>query len=184
MDVRQAVADNLRAIREERKLSLDAAAQLSGVSKSMLGQIERGEVNPTISVLWKIAAGLKVSFTALIELPREDVMLVRQKDIKPFVEDEGRYHNYPVFAFDAERGYEQYRIILEPGGSLGAKPHMAGTEESIIVFSGILLMTVDGQTYRLEKGDGLRFRADVPHGYAAGGDEAAEISMVIRYKDQ
>lgn len=53
------VAENLKRLREERKLSLDAVAKCSGVSKSMLGQIERGVTNPTISTLWKIANGLK-----------------------------------------------------------------------------------------------------------------------------
>ena len=48
------VAENLKRLREERKLSLDAVAKCSGVSKSMLGQIERGVTNPTISTLWKI----------------------------------------------------------------------------------------------------------------------------------
>ena len=43
------IANNLKRIRDERKLSLDKVADLTGVSKSMLGQIERGESNPTIS---------------------------------------------------------------------------------------------------------------------------------------
>ena len=42
-NISQLVADNLKRLRKERKLSLDAVAQCSGVSKSMLGQIERGE---------------------------------------------------------------------------------------------------------------------------------------------
>ena len=50
MDVTGMVANNLKALREERRLSLDAVAKLTGVSKSMIGQIERGEVNPTISL--------------------------------------------------------------------------------------------------------------------------------------
>ncbi len=53
------IAENLKRLREERKLSLDNVSRLSGVSKSMLGQIERGEVNPTVSTVWKISNGLK-----------------------------------------------------------------------------------------------------------------------------
>ena len=67
------VAENLKRLREERKLSLDAVAKCSGVSKSMLGQIERGVTNPTISTLWKIANGLKISFTSLMMRPETDV---------------------------------------------------------------------------------------------------------------
>ena len=57
-DINAVLAENLRRMRENRRLSLDAVARLTGVSKSMLGQIERGEVNPTVASLWKIAGGL------------------------------------------------------------------------------------------------------------------------------
>ena len=50
-----------KADTQQKKLTLDAAAGLTGVSRSMLAQIEKGEVNPTISVLWKIANGYKSS---------------------------------------------------------------------------------------------------------------------------
>ena len=59
------VAKNIKRLREENKLSMDELAKLSGVSKSMLAQIERGDGNPTISTLWKISNGMKVPFDAL-----------------------------------------------------------------------------------------------------------------------
>ena len=80
------VAENLKRLREERKLSLEAVAKSSGVSKSMLGQIERGVTNPTISILWKIAHGLKISFTSLMMRPETDVELVRRSAIAPLVD--------------------------------------------------------------------------------------------------
>ncbi len=58
------LAENLKTLRANRKLSLDKVAELTGVSKTMLSQIERGESNPTIHTVWKIANGLKISFTA------------------------------------------------------------------------------------------------------------------------
>ena len=71
-NINSVVADNLKRLRDERKLSLEATAKLSGVSKSMLGQIERGEANPTVSTVWKIAGGLKISFTDLMTRPEKD----------------------------------------------------------------------------------------------------------------
>ena len=56
MEIYQAVGQNIHRIRKAQQLSIDRAAALSGVSKSMLGQIERGLVNPTVSVLARIAA--------------------------------------------------------------------------------------------------------------------------------
>ena len=52
MNVNDAISQNARAARERKKLTLEKAAELTGVSRSMLAQIEKGEVNPTISVVW------------------------------------------------------------------------------------------------------------------------------------
>lgn len=181
MDVTTVVAANARAIREGKKLTLDAAAAATGVSRSMLAQIEKGEVNPTISVLWKMANGYKVSFTSLVERRGDDVSVIRQGEIVPLSEDNGRYWNYPVFPFDEKTLFETYRIVILPGGVLEAQPHMRGAEEYITVFTGRVEITVDGRTVALAAGDSVRFRADVPHGYHNPGGETTELSMLIYY---
>lgn len=183
MDVNRAVAANLKAIRERRKLSLDRVASLSGVSKSMLGQIERGDVNPTISVLWKIANGLRVSFSALIERPSGALEVVRAGDVQPLIEDGGRYLNYPLFGFDERRRFEQYRIEIKPGGSLRAQAHMPGTEEFITVFQGRVELRSDGAQNALETYDSIRFKSDVPHEYHNAGEQSAVLSMTIYYAE-
>ena len=71
MEINAVVSENARRLREEKRLTLDEAARLTGVSRSMLAQIEKGDVNPTISMVWKIANGYKVSFTSLVEPARE-----------------------------------------------------------------------------------------------------------------
>ena len=71
MEIYQAVGQNIHRIRKAQQLSIDRAAALSGVSKSMLGQIERGLVNPTVSVLARIAGGLHVPIEQLVECREE-----------------------------------------------------------------------------------------------------------------
>lgn len=51
----------------------------------MLSQIERGETNPTISTLWKITTGLKVSLTELIETALPSKSLITKEEIVPLV---------------------------------------------------------------------------------------------------
>lgn len=65
-DLTAIIANNLAEIRHQRKLSLDKLSELSGVSKALLGQIERSESNPTVNTLWKIASGLQIPFNRLI----------------------------------------------------------------------------------------------------------------------
>ena len=54
-EIQLILAKNLKTIREKEKLSLEKVAQLTGVSKTMIGQIERGESSPTLTTIWKIA---------------------------------------------------------------------------------------------------------------------------------
>lgn len=181
MDVTGLVAENARRIREEKKLTLEGAAAATGVSRSMLAQIEKGEVNPTISLLWKMANGYKVSFTSLVEEREQAVSVIREEDAHPLSEDEGRYLNYPVFSFDEKTLFETYRIVIKADGHLSAQPHMRGTVEYITVFQGQVEITVGEGTFALAQGESIRFRADVPHAYRNPGEETTELSMIIYY---
>lgn len=180
MDINSAISYHVKTAREERKLTLDAAAALTGVSRSMLAQIEKGDVNPTISVLWKIANGYKVSFTSLIENPGSENSFI--PCTSPIAEDvDGKYLNYPTFPFDDQKLFEMYRIVMEAGGHLEAEPHLAFSEEFITVFEGSVEITVGDSAYRLNAGDSLRFRADQTHSYKNIGDCKSSLSMLISY---
>ncbi len=179
--INSVISENLRRLREERKLSLDATAKLSGVSKSMLGQIERGDVNPTVSTVWKIANGFKVSPTDLMIRLQEDTQLVRRADVPMVAEDGGRYRNYPIFPFDPVRRFEMYEIEMDPGAHLEAEAHPDGTQELITVFAGCLTVSVNNEKLTAPDGSSLRFRADRPHAYDNNSGELCRMSMVIYF---
>lgn len=181
MDINTAVSQNIKHIREQKKLTLDAAAKVTGVSRSMLAQIEKGDVNPTLSVLWKIANGYKVSFTSLIEQSSKQATILPLKDITPIVEDEGRYTNYPVFTFDEQRLFETYRIVIAPNGSLQAEAHLSGAEEYITVFGGNVEVEVGDTVYSLNEGDSIKFKADIAHSYRNIASREVILSMIIYY---
>lgn len=181
MNINSAVSQNIRHIREEKKLTLDAAANVTGVSRSMLAQIEKGDANPTISVLWKIANGYKVSFTSLIEQAPEPATVIRADAVSPMVEDNGKYKNFPAFGFDEQRSFETYRIVIAPGGSLQAEPHLTGTEEYITVFAGCIEIKAADEVFFLVEGDSIRFMADVAHSYKNVGQNEVLLSMLLYY---
>ena len=175
------IAENLKRLREERKLSLDNVARLSGVSKSMLGQIERGEVNPTVSTVWKISNGLKISFTQLMSRPEADIEFVDKSDIQPLIEDNGKFRNFPVFPFDSERRFEMYSLEIDGGGHLDAEAHPKGTQEFITVFAGEVTINVNNDNFVITTGNSMRFKADSPHSYKNTGSVVCTLSMVIYY---
>lgn len=180
-DLNFIIANNLKTIREGRKLSLDKLSEITGVSKSMLGQIERGESNPTVTTLKKITVGLKISFTALLDNPRPKVDIVKFDDILPITEDDGRYRVYPVFPFDEYRRFEIYIVEFDVESSLKASAHPDGTEEFITVFEGELKVSLENEEFIIKKGDSIRFFADKPHIYSNIYTSLTRLSLILYY---
>ena len=78
-------------------MSLDQTAEQTGVSKSMLAQIERGTANPSLGVLGKVTSGLRIEFQELIQPPREELsVLVTPQELLPTKELEGQYRVWTV----------------------------------------------------------------------------------------
>ena len=179
--INSVISENLKRLREQKKLSLDGVAKLSGVSKSMLGQIERGDVNPTISTIWKIANGLKISFSELLSRPAAEYEVVEFQSMQPLLEDNGHYRNYLIFPFEENQRFEMLYIEMDPGSHLDAEPHPEGTEEYLTVFSGELSVAVNGETFTASNYSSIRFAADRPHRYQNTGSQVCRISMVISY---
>lgn len=182
MDIRDNIAENLKAIRTQKHLTLDEASRLTGVSRSMLSSIEKGDVNPTISVIWKIANGYKVKFSSLMEDKGESYHIIRSESIKPLTEGDGCYINYPEFPFSDKTLFETYRIRIDRGGHLEAQPHIKGCEEYITVFSGEVCITAGKESADLKEGDSIHFYADQPHSYRNIGEDTVWLSMILYYR--
>jgi transcriptional regulator with XRE-family HTH domain len=182
VNVQTNLAENLKEIRAKKKLTLDEASKLTGVSRSMLSAIEKGDANPTISVIWKIANGYKVKFSSLMEDRKQTYHIIRAQDIQPLTEGDGRYINYPGFPFDERTLFETYRIRIDRGGHLEAQPHTPGTEEYITVFSGKVEISAGEESAELSEGDSIHFHADVPHSYRNVGTKTAWLSMILYYR--
>ncbi len=150
-DLNLIIGNRLKTIRNNRNLSLSEVSEITGVSKAMLGQIERGQSNPTVSTLWKIANGLKVSFSMFIDENKEDLKVIYQRDITPIIEDDNKMKLYPIFPFDPKEGFEVFTIELEPGCNHISKPHNDGVEEYIIVTEGELEIEIDTETFVLKR---------------------------------
>lgn len=181
--INEIISENLKKLRELRNLSLDKVSKMTGVSKSMLGQIERGEVNPTISTLWKISYGLKISFTQLMSRPEREVEFMEKNSIAPITADDGKFRAYTIFPFDDKRRFETYSIEVDSGGKVSAEPHPQGTQEFITVYSGEITVAVDEKEYMLYSGNSMRFKADRTHSYRNCGSDICTMSMVIYYPE-
>lgn len=173
------VAGNIKRLREEIKLSMDELAKLSGVSKSMIAQIERGEGNPTLSTLWKISNGMKVPFDALTVRPKEAHEIVKISEVPPLFENDGKVRNYALFPDNENRRFAIYYLELDEGSYWESEAHLRGTTEFITVFSGTIEIQVDEKHFTVKPGESIRFKADTAHSYQNVGNEIAIMHMTI-----
>jgi transcriptional regulator with XRE-family HTH domain len=175
------VGENLRALRRARDMSLDELAAVSGVSRAALSQIESAKTNPTIGILWKVAAGFGVPFSDLLGESRRAASVMRRADTQVLQSGDGRFHSRPLAPAGASPLLEMYELRLAARSRHTSEAHAAGTREIVNVLSGALRLTTAGQTYDLGAGDSVLFAADTPHVYENPGSSEARYHDVIVY---
>ncbi|MCI2062718.1 MAG: XRE family transcriptional regulator [Eubacteriaceae bacterium] len=183
--ISEAIASNIRSLRKSRKMSMGDVAEVTGVSKSMLGQIERGESSPTISTLSKISTGLNIPFAALLETKEKGTMITGRNDITPITGDDTGFRLYPFFPLKASRSFELFDAEIDGNVESDNLPRESNTEGFIIVFQGTLELTLNGtDLYLIHSGSSISFRADQKHTFRNPDDELCRFCLVINYRKQ
>ena len=177
-----AVGFRVKSLREAMDLSLRDLAERTGVSATMLSQVERGNTSPTLAVASKIASGLDLSLSQLLRLdetphvvvsPAADHRLHRRgahqiEELTP-----------PLPGLRADVSAHR----LEPGGSTGgagdAPMHEPGSRETAVVLSGELVLVFDRERHPLGEGDSVTFDADLPHHFENDSDRPTRFIAVI-----
>ena len=175
------IGERLKEIRNTRQLTLDDVAELTGVSKPMLGQIERGQSSPTINVLWKISTGLKIPLSFFCRQQEAEYTLAGLDKEDAITEENGGMRAYPLFPFDPVRNVEAFYIELDTGVRHESLPHVAGVEEYVFLVQGTLTMVVGGKEVCLQEKQSIRFGADISHAYHNVSDKACAAYNVIFY---
>ena len=178
------IATTLKNLRQKRGWSLDKAALATGVSKAMLGQIEREESSPTIATLWKIASGFETSFSSFISeiQTSSDAVVYGKGEVKTLHPDDTKIRVFPLFPFDPQLNFELFVIELLPGCEHFSPPHKGGVIEHVVVIEGKIEDLIDGDWHSIAKGEGIKFNANQAHGYRNRMPEAAKIHDLIHYQ--
>jgi transcriptional regulator with XRE-family HTH domain len=162
-------------IRKQKSLSLSQASELTGVSKAMLGQIERFESSPTVELLWKLSQGFDVKYTELLALAPDETT-IEQADKK-----ENKMLVKPVIRSKDSSKIEIFDIYLNSGFDVIREPHEDVFEEYVWVISGDMEVFYDNSWHRLQKGESSSFIADQVHGYRSL-TTTARFSNTLVYK--
>jgi len=181
-DINQRIARRVAGLRANGGLSLDALAARSGVSRSTISLIERGETSATAVVLEKVAVGLGVALAALFEVERAAPgPLMRRGEQPEWRDPASGYmrrnvsppdHPSPMRIVEVEFPAGK-RVVLE-----GAGPH-AVIHQQVWLLAGAMVLTHGGQTHRLEAGDCLAMCLDGPVEFRNPTRHAARYAVVI-----
>ncbi len=173
-DIHDRLAASLKAARKSKGLSLDAVARLSGVSRSMVSQIERGESSPTVATLWNLTQALQVDFAGLIEGKTAPGIEVIRAEAAPTIS--GRGHGVRIRILspaEAAGEHEVYELSFAADGLLASDAHSPGCREHLTVLEGAVTVTSGEEERRLATGDTARYFADRPHRIGAEGPARA-----------
>lgn len=176
------VGKQLKAIRLERNMTLDDAAAATGVSKPMLGQIERGQSSPTVNTLWKIATGLKTPLSVFLQEQKTEYSVISINEQKAILEENGAMRAYTLFSYDPLRNFEAFLIEFDPGCVHMSDKHNDNVEETVFVMSGRLDMIIDGKEVKLTEKQAVRFSANVAHAYTNHYDKLCCVYNTIFYR--
>lgn len=174
----------LKELRRQRGWSLDALGDASGVSRSMLSQIERGEANPTLAVAFRIAGAFGLSLAELVETRRaaSSIQTIRASDRAHVFRSDADVTIRTLSPLNLEKDVEFYEVRLRPGGALRSAPHFGGTREFLAVEKGRVRVESGGDTDELGPGDSASYRADVPHAIVNPGRREAVLFLVDIYR--
>jgi transcriptional regulator with XRE-family HTH domain len=184
MDVNARLALRIRELRDAQGFSLDALAERSGVSRSNISLIERGQSSPTATVLDKLAAGLGVTLASLFEDTQ-----ARAAEPSPLA----RVAEQPVWT-DPASGYVRRNVspavrsplqlvdVVFPAGqrvAYDSTPRETDIQQQVWMIDGVMEISVGDQTWRLEPGDCLAMRLDRPIVYRNPGRKPARYLVAL-----
>lgn len=173
----------VRNLRSGRGWSLETLARISGVSRSMLSQIERERANPTLAVTLRIARAFGMTLGELLEAPGSGsrLMVIRADDRAYHYRSDKNARIRTLSPLNLEKDVEFYEVRLPPGGALRSAPHYAGTREFVTVQKGRVRVESGGDSEVLHSGDSASYRADVSHALVNVGHGEALLFLVDIY---
>ncbi|HET7627443.1 MAG TPA: XRE family transcriptional regulator [Bacillales bacterium] len=170
--------ENVRKMRKAKGLSLEDLSVKSGVSRSMLSKIERGEKNPTIHVAAQVAEGLGTTISQLLEEQGDrEVTIVKKEERFVYRDEESGFERHLLTPSD------EIEFILNKipeGKESGVFPaHAKGVKEYITVEKGKLRVELAAGGYELNEGDSIVFDANVTHRFINNGSGECRYYLVI-----
>ncbi|WP_316935701.1 XRE family transcriptional regulator [Halomonas sp. ANAO-440] len=171
-------------LRKRRGLTLEQLAAASGVSRSMLSQIERGKANPTLAVTLRIAQAFGMNIGDLVDQPwtASRIEVIRSDDASQLFRDDRDCRIRTLSPLHMEKHVEFYEVRLAPGARLHSAAHFEGTRELLTLTQGCGRVLAGENRCELNPGDSAHYHADLEHTIENSGEEELVGFLVVTYQ--
>jgi len=172
----------LRAVRERKNITLKQVAGQANVSESLVSQIERNRVSPSIDTLLGIADVLGIDYEYLFSDYKQDkgVSIVRVEQRKQIVFGDVVLHQLSNAGdIPEEHDIEAFNIEIDVGAEKGDIEYGHVGKELGIILNGSCELVYGSRTYELSEGDSIGFPSDIPHILRNTGDSPLKAIWVI-----
>nr|WP_210183650.1 XRE family transcriptional regulator [Microvirga guangxiensis] len=177
------LAERLRSLRTERGLTLDGLAERTGVSRSMISLIERGESSPTAVVLDKLAAGLGVTLASLFAEQKNAAAqpLMRRADQRVWRDPDSGYLRRNLSPSSFPSPIELVEVIMPAGVRVAYDTgrRSVGVSQQIWIVEGEIEVSLGDETYRLLMGDCLCMDIEQPTIFRNLSDQPARYLVAL-----
>ena len=171
---------NIMNIRRQKNMSMDVLSKRSGVSKSMLSQIEQEKTNPTVVTVWKIARALDIPVEELLYTNGDyQIEVLRREDAPLIYADSHKCIIRVISPIHMADNLELYHMTIKPTGKLESQPHFPKSEEFLTVIAGQIKITSGNNSSILNEGDTGRYRADISHSIENLRDSESTLYLTV-----
>ena len=176
------IGRNLKKIRKSRGLTIDELSINSGVSKSMISEIERGIRNPSITIIWSLANTLKTPLNYFLKEDKINEPTIYKMGANPSVEGNG-YSFHTLMNFDDDKKFEIYFNEYMPNSQTEDSVHYEGVEEYLLVTCGTIVLCFEDKKYTVNEGEVVHFVADRNHHYSNETENVAKAFILMFYTE-
>ncbi len=183
------IGERIRMIREDKGIELEELSKMTGISPSVLLQVENHMESPSLGMLLKLSRALEVPLSAFFgEESGGDFTIVRKderKQVARYGSSDGSFYGYTYESLGygfSDRHMEPFIVTIEPSASKES-PSVHEGEEFIYVLEGEMEVILGEFRDILYPGDSIYYRASIPHLVKAHGDAPLKILAVLYGKD-
>jgi transcriptional regulator with XRE-family HTH domain len=179
-DLALAIGARVRQERQARRWTLDQLAEVAGVSRRMVVNVEHGSANPSVGTLLRISDALGVGLPSLVDRPQPTpVKVTRRGEGAVLWSGEFGGRGLLVAGTEPPDVVELWEWTLGPGDAHVSEAHTVGTKELIQVQQGSITLEVGDQSVALDAGDAVAFAGDAAHSYANPGTQPSRFSLAV-----